>query len=93
MVGCKKFKWAERLNIERHLNFAGVKSNKTNLFRYIMFRIGVRCHFLFRVAWRVYVSVEALLMLRLGVGENSYRTFIRKLTTFLSCRKKMNVQG
>lgn len=38
-------------------------------------------------------SVDALFKWRLGFVENSYGTFIRKLTNFLSYREKMNVQA
>lgn len=37
-------------------------------------------------------SVDALFNWCLGFVESSYGTFIRKLTTFISCRKKVNVQ-
>ena len=80
------------MNIERCLNFAGVKSNKINLFRYMIFLVGAGCH-LSSGLHGVYISCDAVFKWRLGFVENSYGTFIRKLTTFLSCRKKMNVQG
>ncbi|WP_150783931.1 hypothetical protein [Pseudomonas fluorescens] len=52
--------------------------------------LGVISH-LARMAYMSFV--DALFKWGLGFVENSYGTFIRKLTTFLSCRNKMNVQG
>ncbi|MNI69656.1 hypothetical protein D3C73_1254190 [compost metagenome] len=79
------------MNIERDLHFAGVGSNKTILVCYMIIQSGVGYNFSSGLHLRKYLSVEALLVFRFGFGENSYGTFIRKLQTFLSCRKEMGV--